>query len=123
MKTEVKASYESFMQTVSQTINNTDNEYSDDTQGSQTNTDNTDTSQTGGNSGSSDGQTSKPSTSTGGSTSSGGSSSGGSSSGGFGDLADKLQQDREDKGYSGADIGGYLTDEDRDWIAGNVQLD
>ena len=78
---------------------------------------------TGGNSGSSDGQTSKPSTSTGGSTSSGGSSSGGSSSGGFGDLADKLQQDREDKGYSGADIGGYLTDEDRDWIAGNVQLD
>ena len=24
---------------------------------------------------------------------------------------------------SGADIGGYLTDEDRDWIAGNVQLD
>ena len=78
---------------------------------------------TGGNSGSSGGQTSKPSTSTGGSTSSGGSSSGGSSSGGFGDLADKLQQDREDKGYSGADIGGYLTDEDRDWIAGNVQLD
>lgn len=55
MKTEVKASYESFMQTVSQTINNTDNEYSDDTQGSQTNTDNTDTSQTGGNSGSSSG--------------------------------------------------------------------
>ena len=77
---------------------------------------------TGGNSGSSGGQTSKPSTSTGGSTSSGGSSSGGSSSGGFGDLADKLQQDREDKGYSGADIGGYLTDEDRDWISGQVNV-
>lgn len=77
---------------------------------------------TGNNGGSSSGQTSKPSTSTGGSTSSGGSSSGSSSSGGFGDLADKLQQDREDKGYSGADIGGYLTDEDRDWIAGQIQI-
>lgn len=76
---------------------------------------------TGGNSGSSGGQTSKPST--GGNTSSGGSSSGGSSSGGFGDLADKLQQDREDKGYSGGGNGGALSDEDYDWIAGNVQLD
>ena len=76
---------------------------------------------TGGNSGSYSGQTSKPST--GGSTSSGGSSSGGSSSGGFGDLADKLQQDREDKGYSGGGNGGALSDEDYDWIAGNVQLD
>lgn len=71
--------------------------------------------------GSSSGQTSKPST--GGNTSSGGSSSGGSSSGGFGDLADKLQQDREDKGYSGGGNGGALSDEDYDWIAGNVQLD
>ena len=76
---------------------------------------------TGGNSGSSGGQTSKPST--GGNTSSGGSSSGGSSSGGFGDLADKLQQDREDKGYSGGGNGGALSDEDYDWISGNVQLD
>ena len=78
---------------------------------------------TGGNSGSSGGQTSKPSTSTGGSTSSGGSSSGGSSSGGLGDLANQIQQDRDDMGYSGADAGGYLTDEDYDWISGNVQLD
>ena len=77
---------------------------------------------TGGNSGSSGGQTSKPSTSTGGSTSSGGSSSGGSSSGGFGDLADKLQQDREDKGYSGGGHSG-LTDEEKDALAGGLQLD
>lgn len=76
---------------------------------------------TGGNSGSSGGQTSKPST--GGNTSSGGSSSGGSSSGGLGDLANQIQQDRDDMGYSGADAGGYLTDEDYDWISGNVQLD
>lgn len=71
--------------------------------------------------GSSSGQTSKPST--GGNTSSGGSSSGGSSSGGLGDLANQIQQDRDDMGYSGADAGGYLTDEDYDWISGNVQLD
>ncbi|WP_130850968.1 SH3 domain-containing protein [Intestinimonas timonensis] len=76
---------------------------------------------TGGNSGSSGGQTSK--SSTGGNTSSGGSSSGGSSSGGLGDLANQIQQDRDDMGYSGADAGGYLTDEDYDWISGNVQLD
>lgn len=71
--------------------------------------------------GSSSGQTSKPST--GGNTSSGGSSSGGSSSGGLGDLANQIQQGRDDMGYSGADAGGYLTDEDYDWISGNVQLD
>lgn len=80
---------------------------------------------TGGNSGSSSGssgsQTSKPST--GGNTSSGGSSSGSSSSGGLGDLANQIQQGRDDMGYSGADAGGYLTDEDYDWISGNVQLD
>ena len=82
---------------------------------------------TGGNSGSSSGssgsQTSKPSTSTGGSTSSGGSSSGGSSSGGLGDLANQIQQDRDDMGYSGGGVGGQLTDSDADWVAGNVQLD
>lgn len=76
---------------------------------------------TGGNSGSSGGQTSKPST--GGNTSSGGSSSGGSSSGGLGDLANQVQQDREDMGYSGGGVGGQLTDSDADWVAGNVQLD
>ena len=79
---------------------------------------------TGGNSGSSSGssggQTSKPST--GGNTSSGGSSSGGSSSGGLGDLANQVQQDRDDMGYSSG-AGGQLTDSDADWVAGNVQLD
>ena len=75
---------------------------------------------TGGNSGSSGGQTSKPST--GGNTSSGGSSSGGSSSGGLGDLANQVQQDRDDMGYSSG-AGGQLTDSDADWVAGNVQLD
>ena len=73
-------------------------------------------------SGSSGSQTSKPSTSTGGSTSSGGSSSGGSSSGGLGDLANQIQQDRDDMGYSGADAGGYLTGEDYDWISGQVNV-
>lgn len=78
---------------------------------------------TGGNSGSSGGQTSKPST--GGNTSSGGSSSGGSApaGGGLGDLANQIQQDRDDMGYSGGGNGGALSDEDYDWIAGNVQLD
>lgn len=76
---------------------------------------------TGGNSGSSGGQTSKPST--GGNTSSGGSSSGGSSSGGLGDLANQIQQGRDDMGYSGGGNGGALSDEDYDWISGNVQLD
>lgn len=71
--------------------------------------------------GSSSGQTSKPST--GGNTSSGGSSSGGSSSGGLGDLANQIQQGRDDMGYSGGGNGGALSDEDYDWIAGNVQLD
>ena len=65
---------------------------------------------TGGNSGSSGGQTSKPST--GGNTSSGGSSSGGSSSGGLGDLANQIQQGRDDMGYSGGGYGGALSDED-----------
>ena len=73
-----------------------------------------------GSSGSSSGQTSKPST--GGNTSSGGSSSGGSSSGGLGDLANQVQQDRDDMGYSSG-AGGQLTDSDADWVAGNVQLD
>lgn len=76
---------------------------------------------TGGNSGSSSGQTSKPNT--GGNTSSGGSNSGGSSSGGLGDLANQIQQDRDDMGYSGGGNGGALSDEDYDWISGNVQLD
>ena len=71
-------------------------------------------------SGSSGNQTSKPST--GGNTSSGGSSSGGSSSGGLGDLANQVQQDRDDMGYSSG-AGGQLTDSDADWVAGNVQLD
>lgn len=71
--------------------------------------------------GSSSGQTSKPST--GGNTSSGGSSSGGSSSGGLGDLANQIQQGRDDMGYSGGGNGGALSDEDYDWISGNVQLD
>ena len=75
---------------------------------------------TGGNSGSSGGQTSKPST--GGNTSGGGSSSGGSSSGGLGDLANQVQQGRDDMGYSSG-AGGQLTDSDADWVAGNVQLD
>lgn len=71
--------------------------------------------------GSSSGQTSKPST--GGNTSSGGSSSGGSSSGGLGDLANQIQQGRDDMGYSGGGNGGALSDETYDWIAGQVQLD
>ena len=73
-----------------------------------------------GSSGSSSGQTSKPST--GGNTSGGGSSSGGSSSGGLGDLANQVQLDRDDMGYSSG-AGGQLTDSDADWVAGNVQLD
>ncbi|WP_297288805.1 SH3 domain-containing protein [uncultured Flavonifractor sp.] len=94
-----------------------------------------------GSSGSSGGQTSKPSSkpSTGGNSgsSSGGSSggstapvppggsgsSGGSSSGGLGDLANQIQQGRDDMGYSGGGNGGALSDEDYDWISGNVQLD
>lgn len=75
---------------------------------------------TGGNSGSSGGQTSKPST--GGNTSSGGSSSGGSSSGGLGDLASQMQQGRDDMGYSGGGHSG-LTDEEKDALAGGLQLD
>ena len=75
---------------------------------------------TGGNSGSSGGQTSKPST--GGNTSGGGSSSGGSSSGGLGDLANQIQQDRDDMGYSGGGHSG-LTDEEKDALAGGLQLD
>ena len=72
---------------------------------------------TGGNSG----QTSKPST--GGNTSSGGSSSGGSSSGGLGDLANQIQQGRDDMGYSGGGNGRDLSDEEKDALAGGLQLD
>ena len=75
---------------------------------------------TGNNGGSSGGQTSKPST--GGNTSSGGSSSGGSSSGGLGDLASQMQQGRDDMGYSGGGHSG-LTDEEKDALAGGLQLD
>ena len=71
---------------------------------------------TGSNSGSSSGQTSKPST--GGNTSSGGSSS----SGGLGDLANQMQQGRDDMGYSGGGHSG-LTDEEKDALAGGLQLD
>ena len=39
------------------------------------------------------------------------------------ELADKLQQDREDKGYSGGGNGGALSDEDYDWIAGQMQVE
>ena len=76
---------------------------------------------TGGNSGSSSGGSS------GGSTApvppGGSGSSGGSSSGGLGDLANQIQQGRDDMGYSGGGNGGALSDEDYDWISGNVQLD
>ena len=73
-----------------------------------------------GSSSSSGGQTSKPST--GGNTSSGGSSSSGSSSGGLGDLANQMQQGRDDMGYSGGGHSG-LTDEEKDALAGGLQLD
>lgn len=90
---------------------------------------------TGSNSGSSSGQTSKPSSkpSTGGSgggnsqtTTSGseidkGSSNTSSGSSGLSGLAGAIQQDREDKGYSGG-VGGQLTDEDREWISGQVNV-
>ena len=76
---------------------------------------------TGGSGGSSGGQTSKPST--GGNTSSGGSSSGGSSSGGLGDLANQIQQGRDDMGYSGGGNGRDLSDEEKDALAGGLQLD
>lgn len=67
---------------------------------------------TGGNSGSSGGQTSKPST--GGNTSSGGSSSGGNS---LGDLEQALN------GMNGTgSTTGPLTEEDYDWISGNITL-
>ena len=39
------------------------------------------------------------------------------------ELAESVQQGREDMGYSGADAGGYLTDEDRDWISGQMQVE
>ncbi len=80
-------------------------------------------------------QTSKPSSkpSTGGSgggnsqtTTSGseidkGSSNTSSGSSGLSGLAGAIQQDREDKGYSGG-VGGQLTDEDREWISGQVNV-
>ena len=67
---------------------------------------------TGGNSGSSSGQTSKPST--GGNTSSGGSSSGGNS---LGDLEQALN------GMNGTgSTTGPLTEEDYDWISGDITL-
>lgn len=89
-----------------------------------------------GSSGSSSGQTSKPSSkpSTGGSgggnsqtTTSGSEIDKGSSNtssgsgGGLSGLAGALEQSREDKGYSGG-VGGQLTDEDREWIAGQIQV-
>lgn len=92
---------------------------------------------TGSNSGSSSGQTSKPSTkpSTGGSgggnsqtTTSGSEIDKGSSNtssgsgGGLSGLAGAIQQDREDLGYSGGGVGGQLTDEDREWIGGQIQV-
>lgn len=69
---------------------------------------------TGGNSGSSGGQTSKPSTG-------GNTSSGGSSSGDLGSLGDKLNEHRQENGGVGSTTGP-LTEEDYDWISGNITL-
>ena len=89
-----------------------------------------------GSSGSSGGQTSKPSSkpSTGGSgggnsqtTTSGSEIDKGSSNtssgsgGGLSGLAGAIEQGREDHGYSGG-VGGPLTDEDREWVGGQIQV-
>ena len=52
-----------------------------------------------------------------------GASNSGNTSGGLGDLANQIQQGRDDMGYSGGGNGGSLSDEAYDWISGNVQLD
>lgn len=71
-----------------------------------------------GSSGSSGGQTSKPSTSTGGYTSSNGGSSNNSS---LSELEQALNQHRQENGGVGATTGP-LTEEDYDWISGNINL-
>lgn len=91
---------------------------------------------TGSNGGSSSGQTSKPSTkpSTGGNSGGnsqtttsgseidkGSSNTSSGSGGGLSGLAGAIEQGREDHGYSGG-VGGQLTDEDREWIAGQIQV-
>lgn len=72
-----------------------------------------------GSSGSSGGQTSKPST--GGSEIDTGSSNTSSGGGSLSDLAGAIQQEREEQGYSSG-VGGQLTDADREWVAGQIQV-
>ena len=91
---------------------------------------------TGSNGGSSSGQTSKPSSkpSTGGNSGGnsqtttsgseidkGSSNTSSGSGGGLSGLAGAIEQGREDHGYSGG-VGGQLTDEDREWVAGQIQV-
>ena len=45
-----------------------------------------------------------------------------SGSSGLSGLAGAIQQEREDLGYSGGGVGGQLTDEDREWISGQVNV-
>lgn len=85
-----------------------------------------------GSSGSSGGQTSKPSTGGSGGGNSqtttsgseidkGSSNTSSGSGGGLSGLAGAIEQSREDKGYSGG-VGGPLTDEDREWVGGQIQV-
>lgn len=85
-----------------------------------------------GSSGSSGGQTSKPSTGGSGGGNSqtttngseidkGSSNTSSGSGGGLSGLAGSIEQSREDKGYSGG-VGGPLTDEDREWVGGQIQV-
>lgn len=85
-----------------------------------------------GSSGSSGGQTSKPSTGGSGGGNSqtttsgseidkGSSNTSSGSGGGLSGLAGAIEQGREDHGYSGG-VGGPLTDEDREWVGGQIQV-
>lgn len=86
-----------------------------------------------GSSGSSGGQTSKPSTGGSGGGNSqtttngseidkGSSNTSSGSGGGLSGLAGAIEQGREDHGYSGGGVGGQLTDEDREWVGGQIQV-
>ena len=39
------------------------------------------------------------------------------------ELAESVQQGREDMGYSGGGVGGQLTDSDADWVSGQMQVE
>lgn len=76
---------------------------------------------TGGNSGSSGGGNSQTTTS-GSEIDKGSSNTSSGSGGGLSGLAGAIEQGREDHGYSGGGVGGQLTDEDREWISGQVNV-